>query len=382
MLRRIIRYLRKSHFSYEPLVEVRISKGALLHNLRELRKIAPKMGVAPMLKSNAYGHGLIPVAKILDDQSVPFLIVDSYYEALQLRNEGITSPVLIMGYSHSKNILKNRLKNIAFTVTSIIELEDLASKITEPTVFHLKIDTGMHRQGILFREITEAIALIQSNPNIILEGICSHFANASSDDPRYTEKQIHLWNTSVQIISESIPDIKYRHISATSGHFYNTTINANVSRSGLGLFGLAVHTKLNQSLALKPVLSMTSVLGSIKHVKKGEHIGYELLYTAPKDLVIGTIPVGYYEGIDKRLTNKGVVQLCETPCPIIGRVSMNITTIDISDVKNPTLCDTVTVVSANPKDPNSIEHIAKLCDTSPYEILVHIPDQLRRLVVD
>ena len=160
MLRRIIRYIRKSRFSYEPLIEVRISKSALLHNLKELTKIAPEKGVAPMLKSNAYGHGLIPVAKILDDTSIPFLVVDSYVEALKLRNEDVSSPILIIGYSHIKNILANKLKRLAFTITSIVELEELSA--VPPPPFHLKIDTGI-TIGILFRELTEAIALIQSN---------------------------------------------------------------------------------------------------------------------------------------------------------------------------------------------------------------------------
>ena len=382
MLRRIIRYIRKSRFSYEPLIEVRISKSALLHNLKELTKIAPEKGVAPMLKSNAYGHGLIPVAKILDDTSIPFLVVDSYVEALKLRNEDVSSPILIIGYSHIKNILANKLKRLAFTITSIVELEELSLKVTAPTTFHLKIDTGMHRQGILFRELTEAIALIQSNPNIVLEGICSHFANASSDDPHHTEKQIALWNKVVGIVRTAFPNLSFWHISATSGHYHNQKIDANVSRSGIGLFGIALHTKLCQTLALTPVLSMHSVLGSMKHVKAGESIGYELLYHAPKDMIVGTVPAGYYEGIDKRLTNKGVLLVRDIPCPIVGRVSMNITTIDLSAVQNPALNDPVTIISASPTAPNSVREIAQLCDTSPYEILVHIPEQLRRVVIE
>lgn len=382
MLRRIFRYLRRVTSSYEPLIEVRISKSALIHNLAELKKIAPEKGVAPMLKSNAYGHGLVSVAQILDNQAIPFLVVDSYFEALKLRTEDIDSPILIIGYTPTKNILASKLKNVAFTITSTIELEDLSAKITSPTTFHLKIDTGMHRQGILYPELTEAIALIQSNPHIILDGICSHFANATSDDPHFTEKQIHLWNIVVKTVRTAFPNLSYWHISATSGQYYNTKIDANVSRSGLGLCGIALHTKLGQTLALQPVLSMHSVLGSIKHVKKGENIGYELLYTAPKNMTIGTVPAGYYEGIDKRLTNKGMVLVRDIPCPIVGRVSMNITTIDISEVEHPRLNDPVTIISSNPHAPNSVTKIAGLCDTSPYEILVHIPEQLRRTVVN
>jgi alanine racemase len=127
---------------------------------------------------------------------------------------------------------------------------------------------------------------------------------------------------------------------------------------------------------------MHSVLGNIKHVRKGETIGYELLYTAPKDLVMGTIPAGYYEGIDKRLTNKGSVLVCNTLCPIVGRVSMNITSIDISAVENPALCDSVTIISADTTAQNSVAHTARLCETSPYEILIHIPESLRRVVVE
>ena len=176
-MRSIFRYLRKKRFQYEPLAEITISKDALLHNLETLRNLSGGFSIAPVLKSNAYGHGLIQIAKILDRKECPFLIVDSYYEALVLRNEKIISPILIIGFTLPENIIKNRLKNIAFTIGSIQELEGISHSLKEKKSFHLKIDTGMRRQGILPQELDKAFSIIERKKNITLEGIFTHLAD-------------------------------------------------------------------------------------------------------------------------------------------------------------------------------------------------------------
>ena len=346
------------------LITISISRSSLLYNLDQFKSMNI---VAPVLKSNAYEHGLIEVASILENK-VEFFIIDSYFEAEALRNEDIKTPLLIIGYVKPENINRNKLKNISFTISSIEALESIQNE----TKIHLKIDTGMNRQGILLEDIDKSFDLIKNNKNIVLDGICSHLADI--DHNGNVENQINIWNNTVEKVKSEFPSIKYAHLSNTFGHNYSEKINANISRLGIGLYGLTGD--------LKPVLEMKTIITGIKKIKRGETVGYARTFTATQDMIIATIPVGYYEGVDRGLSNKGFVKVSGIFCPIVGRVSMNITTIDVSEVPEIKIGDGVIVISRNKKDKNSIENMAKIIDeTIPYEIVVHIPSQLRRVVV-
>ncbi|TSD03505.1 MAG: alanine racemase [Parcubacteria group bacterium Athens0714_16] len=378
-MRKLFRKIREKRFRYKSLVEVFIYKENLLHNLNEFRKLNTKVDVAPVLKSNAYGHGLIEIAKILDTESIPFLVVDSFYEAMILRNEGIKSEILIIGYSLEENILNNKLKNIAFTIGSLEQLENISKNLKTKTNFHIKFDTGMHRNGILDKEIEKTIILIKNNKNIFIEGICSHFADADGDDSDFTTNQIEKWNNLVEIWKKNFPETIYYHISATAGSLFADSVNANLMRLGIGLYG--INTSLDDRLNLKPVLEMKSVISSIKEIKKGDKIGYNTTFTAEKNMKIATVPVGYYEGVDRRLSNNGFLKIQNKFCPILGMVSMNITTIDVSDIEQVKIGDEVVIISSKSADENSVIKIAQKCATIPYEILVHIPERLKRIVI-
>ncbi|MFA5838544.1 MAG: alanine racemase [Candidatus Paceibacterota bacterium] len=397
-MRKLFRKIRQKRFNYKSLIDVLIYKDNLLNNLNEFKKLNSNVDIAPVLKSNAYGHGLIEIAKILDPirnktqtqvsaisngaspQNIPFLIVDSYYEAMILRNEEIKSKILIIGYSLEENILNSKLKNVAFTIGSLEQLENLSKNLKTKTKFHIKFDTGMHRNGFLISEIEMAIEIIKSNQNIFIEGICSHFADADGDDSGYTIDQIEKWNEIVKIWKENFSETIYYHISATAGSMFSGSINANAMRLGIGLYGINV--SLDDRLNLKPVLEMKSVISSIKEIKKGNKVGYNTTFTAEKDMKIANIPVGYYEGVDRRLSNNGFLKIKNKFCPIIGIVSMNITTIDVTDTEQVKIGDEVVIISSNSNDENSVTKIAKKCNTIPYEILVHIPERLKRIVAD
>lgn len=396
LIRPALKRFRSYRNRYTPLVEITIFKKHLLHNL-ETYRVASQMPVAPVLKSNAYGHGLVEVANILAHAAVPppFLVVDSYHEALILRNEGVATPLLIIGFSANENIVRNRLKNIAFTISSMEQLRALAPTLARPTSIHIKIDTGMHRQGIHPKELDEALTLACETKDedgrqlLRLEGLCSHLADGENDDIEYTRKQITLWNSLVTSVKEkqktspsSFASLAYFHLSASSGIFHAGTIQANLMRLGLGLYGIPTNAPRDARLNLKPVLEMTSLISSVKKVPRGALIGYNGTFETPKDLTIATIPAGYNEGIDRRLSNEGAVKVAQFVCRIIGRVSMNITTIDISHLPAHLMkiSTPVTLISADPRDANSILQMAERTNASPYELLVHIPEGLRRVV--
>ena len=402
-MKRLLAFLLRRRHPYEPLIQVEISADRLIHNLEEFRKMAPNGVLAPVLKSNAYGHGLVEVARILETENsrskrmlkseypaIPFFVIDSYFEALALRSAGIKTPLLIIGYAPLETMLASRLKDISFTVTSLEALETLSKSIdgssvsiSKPLRIHLKIDTGMHRQGILLNEIGRAIDLMHANEKIFLEGICSHLSDADNGDSAFTQSQIAAWNKSVERFKSAFPSLRYIHLSNTDGHRFSTEITANVSRLGLGLYGIVDGASFKPALNLLPALEMKTTLTGVKKIRKGEHVGYSNTFTAPKDMTIATIPAGYFEGIDRRLSNVGFVLVGERqiPCPIIGRVSMNITVIDVSKVPEAKIGTRVLLISNTSTDPNSIRNIAKACGTIAYEIAVHVPAHLKRSTV-
>lgn len=413
-------WLSKRRFPYEPLITVEVSRSRLIHNLDEFRKLAPGGNVAPVLKSNAYGHGLVEVAKILEAESrnreIPFLVVDSYFEAIALRSKWIRTPLLVIGYTRPETVACARLKNTAFTVSSMETLRELAKIKDDDSIFdfqsqpktdlrslivnrfkifnfksrsriHLKIDTGMRRQGILPEEIGEAIEILKSNHLIVLEGVCSHLSDADNTDEAFTEEQIIIWNHAADKFKTAFPTLEYFHLSNTDGHRFTADIRANISRLGIGLYGLSENSTLNKELNLLPVMEMKTIITSVKKLKRGETVGYGNTFKAENDMTIATIPVGYYEGIDRRLSNIGAVQVIgnhgnKIVCPIIGRVSMNITVIDVSKAPEVKTGLEVTVISNDEKDPNSISSMAKKCGTITYELTTKAPAQLKRVIVD
>ncbi|HLC95228.1 MAG TPA: alanine racemase, partial [Patescibacteria group bacterium] len=216
-----LRTIKKHFVHYDPSVKILISKTNLLHNLKEYQKKYPTLLCAPVLKSNAYGHGLIPIAQILDKQQLPFFVLDSLYEAMLLRDAGIHSKILIIGYTSADNIRHSTLAHIAFVITSLEQLQEVANAITTTTTIHLKIDTGMHRQGILPHQIPDALHIIQANTFLSLDGVCSHFADADNPDATFTKSQIVCWEKAVAICKQQCRSIQYFHISATSGALYS-----------------------------------------------------------------------------------------------------------------------------------------------------------------
>jgi alanine racemase len=349
--------------------------------LRELQTVSG-IEVAPVLKSNAYGHGLLEVAKILDREKVPLLVVDSLYEARTLRHAGIHAPLLTIGYVRPEQVLQSSLRNIAYTLVDLEQIKTVAKLLRQPKLFHLKIDTGMHRQGIMPNQIDLVTKIFRANQNMLLEGVCSHLADADVADSAHTKRQVALWGSVVAQVESALGEIRYKHLAASAG--LNHTAHTSLLRAGLGLYGIDLRSPADKKLRplnLKPALELRTVVSSIRDVAPGESVGYNATFTAKKTTRIATIPVGYFEGVDRRLSNKGFFVIQGQPCQILGRVSMNITTVDVSHLPEILPGETVTVISADTSAKNSLAKIAGQCDTIPYEILVHIPAHLRRVIV-
>lgn len=375
---RAFRKLQNAFRRAEPLITVSISKENLLHNLHTYQRQYPGLKFAPVLKSNAYGHGLCVVARLLDREQIAFFMVDSLYEARSLRADGVRSRILVLGYVRPHDIAKNPLKDVDFAITDLEQLRELAEDTRAAARLHLKIDTGMHRQGILPEQLDEAIELVRSNPHLIVTGACSHFADADTTGSAHVQGQIARWQDAVKKVAHAFSTLAYTHIAATKGVAYSAQVDANVARLGIGLYGF--DTSPDGSSPVKPVMEMRSLITSLRALPAGESVGYNATYTLTRSSIIATVPVGYFEGIDRALSNKGAMFVHGTPAPLAGRVSMNMSSLDVTDIPDVRQGDKVIAISRNPDDTNCVEAMAEMAGTTPYVILVHVPQHLKRVV--
>lgn len=374
--------ISKFERGFEPLNIIEVSRKNILHNYDLIKKLNPDMNVWPVLKSNAYGHGIKQIAEILKARKFKYAVVDGYFEALKLW-EVSKQPVLLIGVMDPKNLRNLHFKNLALAVYDIGTIKELG-RIGKRVRIHLKIDTGMRRQGIELDQIEQIIKEIKKYRNIELEGVMSHFSNADSPSNAYTKRQKKLFVEAVEQVKKLCGPVKYVHIGASAGSLKVHDIQTNALRVGLSLYGYKPYEPndplFKQYKDLKPSLRMKSRIINVKEIPKNEKIGYGCTYTTKRKTKLGVLPLGYYEGVDRRLSNKGFVKFKDKYLPMIGRVSMNLTTLDLTGTKA-TRWSKVEVISSNSEDKNSIDNIAKTCGTIPYVILVKLDVATRRVVV-
>ena len=354
---------------YQPLNLIEINEANLLANYDFFCKVGQTQGsvlteIWPVLKSNAYGHGIKEVAKILLKRKFEYFVVDGYHEVLEIRK--ITKrPVLMIGSIMPCNFSKIKWKNLAIMVQDKLTVKELG-KLNKRIKIHLKINTGMNRQGIEINEIKKIIKLIKKYPKLELGGVFSHLAGV--DDIG----QLKKFKKVIRIIEKMGFNLKYFHLAATAGASKIKDPKINAIRLGIGLYGIGK--------GLKPVLKLKSKIVKVRKIKKREKVGYGGEFVALKDTYIGLIPVGYFEGVDRRFGGKGVIKYKNKFYPIIGRVCMNMLMINFGSIKAK-MFDSVEIFSNNKKDKNSIEKMAKIGGMIPYEILVEINSSIRRTVV-
>ena len=375
--------------SFQTLNVIEVDREQILANYDRISNAVAGEGnkrkeVWPVLKANAYGHGLHTIAGILKARKFSYLVVDSYFEALRV-HEVSKQPVLMMGYTLPSNFPKMDFRNLAQVVYDLESIRALG-RLRRAVKVHLKINTGMNRQGLLPEALPGILAELAKYPNIELEGVCSHLADADNADDTFTRKQVDCFENAFSIIKEKGFNPKFVHIGNTAGSAKVDVGNA--VRAGIGLYGISPLLPADPSNSrlekLKPALKFVSTLVNIIDLKPGECVGYGCAFTAKAAMKIGVVPVGYYEGVDLRLGNKGNMQVGEKFVPIVGKVCMNMTMIDLTSLHaemNVKTGDKVTVISDNASAPNSIVSIARTCETIPYEVLVQLAESTRRVAV-
>ncbi len=366
------------------LLRIDVSKSALQNNVRAFRTLVGNRRIMAVLKANAYGHGLLHVSAVLErDHNVAGFCVDSVVEARILRHHNIRKPLIIMGYIPCAGVDELRsLSQTTLFVNSLAQARDLAECVTFPLCVHLKIDTGMFRNGIESKHLKDVLQVLHANRFIRVTGIATHLADADSgDSDTKTHAQLTMWKGAVQAVRQSVAEPLDLHFAATAGTRYINDAQSNMVRLGLGTYGYDPLHRAN--LHLTPVLRFVAKIINIKTAPPNSSIGYNGTYTTTAERIIAVLPCGYQEGIGRALSNAGTVYVNNTPVSIVGRVSMNLTTIDVTDVpKTPMLETEVEVISNDPNKQNSAANLAKLCGTIPYEIFTRLSADVRRELVE
>lgn len=375
--------LRLKRGQYQHLNKIEVSAEALRSNYRDLRKLHPEAEIAPVLKSNAYGHGLTIVAKALDKVGAPFFVVDSLYEAYELYKLGIKTKILIIGCTKGENFTYKKLP-FEYAVYDLSTASAL-NKYQPGCNIHLFIDTGMNREGVPLSNFGNFALELKKYSSLNITGVCSHLSSADKDLNTTTQNQINNFKKVLNILKKNGIDPKWRHISASAGAYTIHDQTFNLIRAGLAIYGinpLDNSESLSEQNSLIPALSFVSTIVQTKTLTKGDSIGYNATFIAKKSMTVGLIPAGYYEGVDRRLSNKGFVKMGDKFCPVLGLVSMNLTVIDLSSVPQAKVGDRALIYSNIESDSNSIKNVSQLVKTIPYEILVHLASSVRRETVD
>ncbi len=368
--------------TYKSLNNLLISKSALKHNYRELQHHHPQCAICPVLKSNAYGHGIKLVAPVVDAFKPPYICVDSLFEAYELYRYRIQSQVFIMGYTNPENL---RIKKLPFAF-SVFDQDTvkMLSRFQPNAQVHIKIDTGMSRYGLKISELRSYVRFIKTQ-HVQVVGLWSHFADADNPKSRtMIAKQLAAYKQGLRILQNEGINPTWRHISNSSGAYKVFDSVFTMIRTGGALYGidqLQTDDPAHSLLQLQPVATVTSTITQIKTIQKGDTVGYNNTYAAKKKVTLAVLPIGYFDGVDRRLSNCGFVEVHGHACPIIGRVSMNITTIDISAVSDTHVGDTCIVYSNNPQSPCSIRNQAYSAHTIPDDLLAHLNPTIHRELV-
>jgi len=368
----------RSPNSYKTLNLLEIKRQSLMDNYSFFQKLNPKAKICPVLKGNAYGHGLKLTGKFVDQEIKPeFICVDSLYEAYELEKIGVETKILIMGYTFPENF---RFRKINFHLP-LFDLKTLRIlNKTQPGInVHLKIDTGMNRLGIKEKEVEKFIRSLKKFNKVKVVGIYSHLADADNEDESFTKTQAVKFKETIKFFENSGFVFKWKHLYATAGAFGFHDEEFNLIRLGLGFYGISPFskgTRQNQLLQknLKPVLKLVTHICQIKQIEKGDTVSYGRTFKAKEKMKIAVLPLGYYDGLDRRLSNIGKVKIGSVYCPILGRVCMNVTVIDVSAVKRPYVGQEVVVY-------DSVKETSDLIKTIPYEVLANLSETTRRVLV-
>ncbi|HIC90698.1 MAG TPA: alanine racemase [Syntrophaceae bacterium] len=362
---------------------IEIDLGALRHNFQQVRRfIKPTTKIMAIVKSDAYGHGMIHVSKELSKLGVDFLGVGDVREGLVLRKAKISTPIVVLlGISEEEcsTVIQNNLIPAVYRLDIAHRLSQEALKKGRIQKIHLKIDTGMGRLGIPAHEVTSFLSKIRSLKSLEVEALFSHLACAHESDEEYTRFQLERFKKAIVEAKKMGFSLLYNHIANSAAIIDYKEAHFDLVRPGIMLYGSYPSSQFKEKVSLKPVMTFKSKIIQIKRLPPNSGISYGRTYITPGEALIATIPVGYDNGYMKSLSNKGEVLIGGRRAKIVGVVCMNLLMAEVTNIPNVQVNDEVVLLGSQMKDVITAEEIAERAGTISYEIYCALGNRNQRI---
>ncbi len=367
---------------------IEIDARAVQKNFRTFRRlVGKKVKLWSVVKSNAYGHGLFAFSELADRFGVDGFCVDSLVEGIALREKsGITKPILVLGPTLATRFREAAKHKIAITISNFEALRALIRE-KRPPAFHIKVDTGMHRQGFYVEDLPRVIDLLEHSTRTIktsLKGIYTHFAAAKDlGDTAYTERQFAAFGKAILLFERAGFKHLMKHASATGGTLLGPRYHLDAVRVGIGFHGIwpsgELARELGREIKLEPTLAWRAVVGEVKKLKKGDEVGYDLTERAARNATMAVLPIGYWHGFPRALSGKGGVIVRGKHGKVLGRVSMDLLAVEAPTGARPG--DLATLIGRDGKTTITADEVAAKAGTTAYELLTRLNPLMERVVV-
>jgi len=358
-----------------------IDLDAISRNLQRLRfRAGADRRVMAIVKANAYGHGAVPVAWHLATQGVDMLGVGDSQEAIELREAGISIPIVILGAIVPGEMAAVVDHNVEVTIHSaerVRVLEREARRASRPVRVHLKVDTGMGRLGCCPERAAEIATLIDQSEFLEFVGLCTHFSSVGAEPDDFTRHQVSLFESVSRSIVDAGVALPPRHASASAAALTCVGSHLDMIRPGIALYGIAPDPKLQEGLT--PALTLKTQVIFLKDLPAGAPVGYFREHTTSRKTRVATLPVGYNDGYPWRLRDRGEVLIRGARAPVIGRVSMDYLTIDVGNIPGVSIGDEVTLLGCSGDRCIPATELAERAGTIPYEILTQLGKRVTRV---
>lgn len=367
-------------------VRADIDLDAVLYNMESMhKKLKPGTKIAAVVKADAYGHGAVEISRVLEN--LPYLwgyAVATSNEAMQLVEAGRKKPIIILGLSFPEQfeeIVENDLRPAVCTYETAQALSDIAAEKNKVCRIHIKVDTGMSRIGFqVTPESADTVARISKLPNIMIEGIFTHFARADESSKASAYEQFKQFEKMIAMVEEKGVQIPLKHCSNSAGIVEIPECNMDMVRAGITLYGLWPSEEVDKTkISLKPVMSLRSRVAYVKELLPGRQISYGGTFTVKKKMTVATVPVGYGDGYARGLSNKGWVLIKGQRAPICGRVCMDQCMVDVTDIPGVKIGDTVTLLGKDADEEITMEQLGELSGRFNYEFACLITPRVPRI---
>jgi alanine racemase len=363
-----------------------IDLDAIARNVRELKRhVGTETALMAVVKANGYGHGAVPVAETALDNGASSLAVHRALEGVQLRQAGITAPVLIMGYTLPAQAEAVVHWDLTPTVNTIEQAQALsAAALHQGKVLpiHVKVDTGLGRFGLLPGEVVDFVQATSKLPGLILEGLYTHFAMSDAADKAYTFQQLESYFEVVKSLEKAGFTIPIKHAAASAATLDLTEMHLDVVRCGITLYGLRPSSEVEPTIPLRPAMTLKSRVARVRTLPAGSCISYGCTYTTSEPTPVVLVPVGYGDGYRRILSNRGQVLIRGQRAPIVGRVCMDQFVVEVSRIPDVQQHDEVVLLGRQGDDQISAEEVAAWAESINYEVTTSILPRVTRVYLE